>query len=82
LRDLAALNADEMMPWDYWGPARDFRAGADISPDWLHRLDDLADALIALDETDADPRSILAAHAWAARGAAVLSFPGASRSSS
>jgi hypothetical protein len=64
-----------MMPWDYWGPARDFRPGADISADWLGRLDALADALAVLDETDADARSILAANAWAAPEASVLSFP-------
>lgn len=75
MRDLAALNMEEMMPWDYWGPARDFRPGAQISADCLCRLDALANALAALDETDADARSILAEHAWADLEASVLSFP-------
>lgn len=75
LRDLAALNMEEMMPWDYWGPARDFRPGAGVSADCLSRLDALADALAALDETDVDARSILAEHAWATLEASVLSFP-------
>jgi hypothetical protein len=75
LRDLAALNTEEMMPWDYWGPARDFRPGAEISADSLRRLDTLADALAALDEADADARSILAEHDWATLEASVLSFP-------
>jgi hypothetical protein len=75
LRDLAALNTDEMMPSDYWGPARDFRPGADISAGWLRRFDALAAALAVLDDMEADARLILAARAWAAREASVLSFP-------
>jgi hypothetical protein len=75
LRDLAALDMQEMMPWDYWGPARDFRPGAEIPAGRLRRLDDLAGTLAALDETDADPGPILSEHAWAALESSVLSFP-------
>jgi hypothetical protein len=75
LRDLAALDMEEMMPWDLWGPARDFLPGTEISADRVHRLDALAEALAALDETDADPGPILADHAWAALEKSVLSFP-------
>jgi hypothetical protein len=71
LRDLAALTMNEMMPWDFWGPGRDFRPGRDISADWLGRLDSLAGALAA----DRDPPSIVAAHPWAALTPAILSFP-------
>jgi hypothetical protein len=39
LRDFAALDMEEMLPWDYWGPARNFRPGTEISPEWLSRLD-------------------------------------------
>ena len=71
LRDLAALAMEEMMPWDCWGPARDFRPGEPIAPEWLERLDNLAGALA----TDGDAASIAAAHPWAALTGTVLSFP-------
>jgi hypothetical protein len=69
LRDLAALGMEEMMPWDYWGPARDFRPGEPIPTSWLARLDDLAAAL------DGDAATTLAAHPWAALTPTILSFP-------
>jgi hypothetical protein len=75
LRDLAALHMEEMMPWDYWGPARNFRPGTEISPEWLARLDHLADALAGLDAGCDDAGCILAEHPWAALESSVLSFP-------
>jgi transglutaminase superfamily protein len=45
LRDLAALNGRELMPWDYWGLARDFRPGTTIPPASATRLDHVADVL-------------------------------------
>jgi hypothetical protein len=75
LRDLAALAREETMPWDYWGPARGFRPGSDIPPEWFARLDRLADAL-ATEPSDLDAaQAILAAHPWAAVTSSVLSFP-------
>ncbi len=75
LRDLAALAMEEMMPWDYWGPAREFRPGSEIPPDWLDRLDSLADALAREPAGYDDVRSIIAAHPWTALTPTVLSFP-------
>lgn len=75
LRDLAALNMHEMMPWDYWGPTRDFRPGSAIPPEWLARLDNLANALARAPATYNEVRGILAAHPWAALTPTVLSFP-------
>ena len=46
VRDLAALNKREMLPWDYWGIARDFRPRTPVSDAALARIDALA-ALIA-----------------------------------
>jgi hypothetical protein len=74
-RDLASLGMEEMMVWDYWGPARDFRPGADIPPEWLDRLDSLAAALAREPATYDEVRAILAAHPWAALTSTVLSFP-------
>lgn len=70
LRDLAALTMEEMMPWDHWGPARDFRPG-DLPPEWLDRLDSLAADL----SNKHSAEDILAGHAWAALTPSVLSFP-------
>ena len=70
-RDLAALATQEMMPWDYWGPARNFRPGGSIPAEWLDRLDSLAGALASYEEAQA----ILAAHPWAALTPTILSFP-------
>jgi hypothetical protein len=75
LRDLAALAKEEMMPWDCWGPARDFRPGKPIPPEWLDRLDDLAAALARELAIYDNVQAILAAHPWAALTGTVLSFP-------
>lgn len=75
LRDLAALQMEEMMPWDYWGPARNFRPGAEISAEWLARLDRLAEALAGLDAGYEEAGSVVAGHPWAALEPSVLSFP-------
>jgi hypothetical protein len=45
LRDLAALNGRELLPWDYWGLARELRPGTAISPASSARLDEVADVL-------------------------------------
>jgi len=42
VRDLAALNKREMLAWDYWGLAREFRPGATVSDAAAVRLDTLA----------------------------------------
>lgn len=48
MRDLAALNKVEMLPWDYWGLA-DRDPSDEISDGELPLLDELADALAADD---------------------------------
>jgi len=63
------------MPWDFWGPAREFRPSADIATDWLVRLDRLAGALAGLDAGAEDAASILAGHSWAALTGSILGFP-------
>ena len=42
LRDLAALNARELLPWDYWGLAREWAPGTIIPPTVAARLDEIA----------------------------------------
>lgn len=49
LRDLAALNKVEVLPWDYWGLADRMPIDA-LPPEELPFLDDLAEALASSDE--------------------------------
>ncbi len=49
LRDLAALNKVEMLPWDYWGPAVDFCLSSDVEASALPWLGSLAELTAAAD---------------------------------
>ncbi len=49
LRDLAALNKVEMLPWDYWGPAVDFSSKGEVEAAALPWLDGLAELTAAAD---------------------------------
>lgn len=42
VRDLAALNKREMLQWDYWGIAREFRPGSSVPETAAARLDAVA----------------------------------------
>ncbi len=42
VRDLAALNGRELLPWDYWGLARTFGPGTSVSSPTASRLDEVA----------------------------------------
>jgi Transglutaminase-like superfamily len=75
MRDLAALGSEEMMPWDYWGPTRNFGPERNVSEEWLGRFDRLADDIVHAPEGHKDVRAIAAAHSWAAVPAAILSSP-------
>jgi hypothetical protein len=55
VRDLAALNKREMLPWDYWGIAREMRPGIPLTEATAARIDALA-ALIA--DPDADWKTL------------------------
>jgi hypothetical protein len=54
LRDLAALNMQEMMPWDYWGPARHFRP--DLAIWWQAAGKDSGELVFVAVEADLDVR--------------------------
>jgi hypothetical protein len=51
LRDLAALNKEELLPWDYWGLARDFSRERPPTSEESDALDELA-AVIAPNPPD------------------------------
>lgn len=42
VRDLAALNKRELLPWDYWGISRGLRPGAPFPEATAARIDGLA----------------------------------------
>ena len=42
VRDLAALNKHEMLPWDYWGTARGFSPEAPLSDEASAQIDEIA----------------------------------------
>lgn len=69
LRDAAALDCDEVLPFDYWEPAHRAERDRRIDPDLMARLDALADSLAE------DPGSAAAAHPWAARPPTIVSYP-------
>lgn len=76
LRDLAALNGRELLPWDYWGLARDFHPGTIIPPASAARLDQVAEVLAG---STPDWQALRALYEGADDlrvPAAVLSFPG------
>lgn len=49
VRDLAALNKREMLPWDHWGLARDARIGSGLTEAILARVDAVAALIGAAD---------------------------------
>ena len=43
--DVAALNKEEMLPWEKWSLGRDCGPGQDPSPEWCEQLDEVAELL-------------------------------------
>ncbi|HBH02994.1 MAG: hypothetical protein A2W08_14125 [Candidatus Rokubacteria bacterium RBG_16_73_20] len=59
LRDLAALNKQELLPWDYWGLARHLAPGSGVPDAVAARLDALAGVVAA---EPPDPAAVRAAY--------------------
>ncbi len=76
LRDLAALNGRELLPWDYWGLARDFRPGTTIPPASATRLDQVAEVLAGSAPDWSAVRALYEAGDDLCVPRTVLSFPG------
>jgi transglutaminase superfamily protein len=55
VRDLAALNKREMLPWDYWGIARGLRPGIPLTEATAARIDVLAEMMA---DPDADWKTL------------------------
>ena len=75
LRDAVALVMEEMQPWDYWGPAREFVTSRSVGPEWLDRLDQLAQSLASKPQGYDDANGVLTTYPWATLTPTVLSFP-------
>ena len=76
LRDLAALNGRELLPWDYWGLARDLRPGSAVAPSVAARLDEVAAAIAGAAPDWRAVQAIYEAGDDLRVPATVLSFPG------
>jgi hypothetical protein len=71
--DVAALNKEELLPWEKWSVGRELGPGADIPAAWLAELDAVAAALRGAPDGDL-ARRIYAAHDWLRVTPRVLSF--------
>jgi len=76
VRDLAALNKREMLPWDYWGIARELRPGVPVSAATATRLDAVATLTANQEPHWKTLREIYEPDDALRVPAVVLSFPG------
>jgi hypothetical protein len=76
VRDLAALNKREMLPWDYWGIARELRPGVPVSEATATRLDDISALTTSLEPHWQSLRDTYERDAALRVPSVVLSFPG------
>ena len=65
LRDAAALAGIECLPWDYWGPARQFLETRSVTEDEAHDIDAIAEALDPAPTTRSAAAIILEQFPWA-----------------
>lgn len=73
LRDAAALAGIEALPWDYWGPGRDFLRSRDVSEEGAKQIDALAQALDPAPENRDAALRLLEEFPWARPGDIVTS---------
>jgi hypothetical protein len=75
LRDAAALRMEEMQPWDYWGPARQFVELREVQVSWLDPLDRLVETLAAEPQTFGESKAMLELCPRIELTPTVLTFP-------
>jgi hypothetical protein len=71
--DVAALNKEELLPWEKWSVGRELGPGTDLPARWLAELDGVAEALRGAPD-GALARRIYAERDWLRVTARVLSF--------
>ena len=74
LRDATTLSAIEPLPWDYWGPAREFSRTQTVPVVAHPELDELANAFLEPLNSPEAAKPILDDFPWAKPGDTVLSF--------
>lgn len=74
LKDVATLAATEPLPWDYWGPARDFSRKRTVNEATQLQLEKLAQSFIPAPDSPRKACSVLAGFDWAKPTETVLSF--------
>jgi hypothetical protein len=65
LRDAAALAGIECLPWDYWGPGRDFRRTRQVIEEEAKQIDALAEALYPAPANRDEAEALLGRFPWA-----------------
>jgi hypothetical protein len=71
--DVAALNKEELLPWEKWSAGRELGPGSEIPARWLAELDAVAGALRGTPDADL-ARRIYTEHDWLRVTPRVLSF--------
>jgi len=71
--DAAALNKEEMLPWEKWSAGREMGPDADIPPRWLSELDTVAGLLRGSPDAELAQR-VYRDHAWLNVTPTVLSY--------
>lgn len=74
LKDVATLAAIEPLPWDYWGPARDFSRDQAVSEQAQAQLEQMARCFVPAPASLQEASSILDGFQWAKPTETVLSF--------
>jgi hypothetical protein len=65
LRDAAALAGIECLPWDYWGPGKDFLRTGEVAEDEARQIDALSEALDPAPASRDGASAILERFPWA-----------------
>jgi hypothetical protein len=73
LRDVAALNKEEMLPWETWSVGREFGPGQDVPPARLAGFDAVARVLCGTPDAALAAR-VYREHAWLEVTPSILSF--------
>ncbi|MEO1161064.1 MAG: transglutaminase domain-containing protein [Pseudomonadota bacterium] len=74
LKDAATLSGIEPLPWDYWGPAREFSRERTVNEEDQAKLEQLARSFVPAPSSPGEASSMLDDFDWAKPARTVLSF--------
>lgn len=75
--DVAALNKEEMLPWEKWSVGRELGPGRNVPPEWAEKLGEVAGLLRGAPDAEL-ARRVYRERAWLRVTPTVLSFLGGS----